>query len=113
MVPDLLKVVKEDKDEKRRRTAVLALGFLGPPARAAVADLEAKAKKLAVKKEPSRDDEWLAKALEMALGRIRDPKAIPVEKMRPGADNGEEACSGDIAFPDCIADCRIGPRRVS
>jgi HEAT repeat protein len=81
VVPDLLKVFKEDKVEKRRRAAVLALGFLGPPAKAAVAGLEAEAKKLAVKEAKTQDEQWLARALEMALGRIRDPNAIPVEKM--------------------------------
>jgi WD40 repeat protein/HEAT repeat protein len=81
VVPDLLKVIKEDKDPKRRRAAVLALGYLGPPAKAAAADLEAEAKKLADKEEKSQDDQWLATALEKALGRINDPKAMPVEKM--------------------------------
>jgi WD40 repeat protein/HEAT repeat protein len=81
VVPDLLKVFKEDKDARRRRAAVLALGFLGPPAKAAVADLEAEAKKLAAKEDKSNDEQWLATALDRALGRIRDPKAIPVEKL--------------------------------
>jgi HEAT repeat protein len=81
VVPDLLKVFKEDKDAKRRRSAVLALGFLGPPAKEAVADLEAEAKKLADKEGKLRDEQWLATALEMALARIRDPNAIPVEKI--------------------------------
>jgi HEAT repeat protein len=81
VVPDLLKVFKEDKDAHRRRAAVLALGFLGPPAKAAVPDLEAEAKRLAAKEEKTRDEQWLATALERALGRIRDPKAIPVEKL--------------------------------
>jgi WD40 repeat protein/HEAT repeat protein len=80
-VPDLLKVFKTDKDAHRRRAAVLALGYLGPPAKDAVADLEAEAKKLADKEEKSNDEQWLAKALEKALGRIRDPKAIPVDKL--------------------------------
>ena len=82
VVPDLLKVIKEDKDPKRRRAAVLALGYLGPPAKAAVADLEAEAKKLADREEKTQDDSWMATALERALGRINDPKAIPVEKMQ-------------------------------
>jgi HEAT repeat protein len=34
VVPDLLKVFRTDKDAHRRRAAVLALGFLGPPAKA-------------------------------------------------------------------------------
>jgi WD40 repeat protein/HEAT repeat protein len=80
-VPDLLKVVKTDKDAHRRRAAVLALGYLGPPAKDAVPDLEVEAKKLADKEEKTRDEQWLATALEKALGRIRDPKAIPVEKL--------------------------------
>jgi WD40 repeat protein/HEAT repeat protein len=81
MVPDLLKLFHEDKNAKRRRAAVLALGFLGPKAKAARADLEAEAKALADKETKSQDDQWLEKALEKALGRIRDPKAIPIEKM--------------------------------
>jgi HEAT repeat protein len=81
VVPDLLKVFKTDKDAHRRRAAVLALGFLGPPAKAAVPDLEAEAKRLAAKEEKTTDEEWLATALERALGRIRDPKAIPVEQL--------------------------------
>jgi WD40 repeat protein/HEAT repeat protein len=80
-VPELLKVFKEDKDAHRRRAAVLALGFLGPPAKAAVADLEAEAKQLAAKEDRTQDDKWMATALEKALGRIRDPNAMPVEKM--------------------------------
>jgi WD40 repeat protein/HEAT repeat protein len=81
VVPDLLKVFKEDKDAHRRRAAVLALGFLGPPAKAAVADLEAEAKQLAAKQDRTQDDRWMATALEKALGRIRDPNAIPTEKL--------------------------------
>jgi HEAT repeat protein len=81
VVPDLLKVFKEDKDLKRRRAAVLALGFLGPPAKAAVPALEAEAKKLADKEGKSQDEQWLEKALEKALRRIGDPNAIPVEKI--------------------------------
>jgi WD40 repeat protein/HEAT repeat protein len=81
VVPALLKVFREDRDEHRRRAAVLALGFLGPPAKAALADLEAEAKKLADKVEKSADEQLLAKALEKALGRIHDPRAIPVERM--------------------------------
>ena len=80
-VPDLLKVFKEDKDAHRRRAAVLALGYLGPPAKEAVADLEAEAKKLADKEEKTSDEQFLATALEKALGRIRDPNAIPIEKL--------------------------------
>jgi HEAT repeat protein len=81
VVPDLLKVFKEDEDAHRRRAAVLALGFVGPPAKAAVADLEAEAKKLAERDDRTNDDQWLATALERALGRIRDPNAIPPEKL--------------------------------
>ena len=80
-VPELRKVFQTDKDAHRRRGAVLALGFLGPPAKAAVADLETEAKKLAAKEEKTQDEQWLATALEKALGRIRDANAIPVEKM--------------------------------
>jgi hypothetical protein len=29
----------------------------------------------------TNDDQWLATALERALGRIRDPNAIPTEKL--------------------------------
>jgi HEAT repeat protein len=81
VVPDLLKVFKEDKDAHRQRAAVLALGFLGPKAKAALADLEAQAKKLAAKENKTKDEEWLATALDSALKRMRDPKAIPVEKL--------------------------------
>jgi WD40 repeat protein/HEAT repeat protein/predicted Ser/Thr protein kinase len=82
VVPELLKVFKEDKDPKRRRAAVLALGFLGPPAKAAVPDLEAEAKRLADRQEKAQDEQWLEKALEKALGRIGDARATPVEKMK-------------------------------
>jgi WD40 repeat protein/HEAT repeat protein/predicted Ser/Thr protein kinase len=82
VVPDLLKVFKEDTDAHRRRAAVLALGYLGPPAKAAVADLESEAKKLADRQGKTQDERWLATALQRALGRISDPKAIPVEKMQ-------------------------------
>jgi HEAT repeat protein len=81
VVPDLLKVFKEDRNAQRRRAAVLALGFLGPKAKAAVAALEAEAKKLAEKETKNRDEQWLATALGRALGRMRDPKALAVEKM--------------------------------
>jgi len=81
VVPELLKVFKTDKDAHRRRAAVLALGYLGPGARAALADPEAEAKKLADKDEKSRDDQLLETALTKALERIRDAKTIPVEKM--------------------------------
>jgi WD40 repeat protein/HEAT repeat protein len=81
VVPDLLKVLKEDKDAHRRRAAVLALGFLGPPAKTAVADLEAEAKRLEVKQDRTNDDDWMVTALQRALGRIRDPNAIPTEKL--------------------------------
>jgi HEAT repeat protein len=81
-VPELRRVFREDKDAKRRRAAVLALGFLGPPAKAAVADLEAEAKKLAEQTNRNNDEEWLATALEKALARIRDPKAMPVDKLQ-------------------------------
>jgi WD40 repeat protein/HEAT repeat protein len=81
VVPDLLKVFKEDKDAHRRRAAVLALGYLGPPARAAIADLEAEAKRLEAKQDRTNDDDWMVTALQRALGRIRDPNAIPTEKL--------------------------------
>jgi WD40 repeat protein/HEAT repeat protein len=81
-VPELVKVFKEDRDAKRRRAAVLALGFLGPPAKAAAADLEAEATRLAAKDQRTGDENLLAKALEKALGRIRDADAMPVEKMQ-------------------------------
>jgi HEAT repeat protein len=81
VVQDLLKVFKEDKNAHRRRAAVLALGFLGPKANAAVADLEAEAKKLAANEKQTQDERWLAKALDKALDRMRDAKAMPVEKM--------------------------------
>jgi WD40 repeat protein/HEAT repeat protein len=82
VVPDLLKVFKEDRDAHRRRAAVLALGYLGPPAKVAVTDLEAEAKKLADREEKNQDESWMAMALQRALGRINDPNAIPVEKMQ-------------------------------
>ena len=82
VVPDLLKVFKEDKEAKRRRAAVLALGYLGPPAKAVVPDLESAAKKLAAKEGKTQDESWMATALQKALGRINDPNAIPVEKMQ-------------------------------
>jgi len=81
VVPDLLKVFKEDKDAHRRRAVVLALGYIGPPAKAAVAVLEVEAKKLADKEERTSDEALLATALDKALGRIRDPKAIPLGKL--------------------------------
>jgi HEAT repeat protein len=81
VVPALLKVFREDTDTKRRRAAVLALGFLGPPAKAAVADLQAEAKRLAARGELARDEQWLSKALELALGRISDPNALPVDRL--------------------------------
>jgi HEAT repeat protein len=81
VIPELLKVLKEDGDAQRRRAAVLALGFLGPPARAVVPDLEMEAKTLDEKEEKTRDEEWLAKAIQKALERIRNPQAIPVEKL--------------------------------
>jgi HEAT repeat protein len=80
-VPALLKVLKEDKDSHRRRAAALALGYVGPPAKAVIADLEAEAKKLADLEARTDDDDWLATALEKALGRIRDAKALPLEKL--------------------------------
>jgi WD40 repeat protein/HEAT repeat protein len=79
--PDLLKVFREDKDAQRRRAAVIALGFLGPPAKASLDVLEAEARKLEAKEEKTQDEEWLALALEKAIRRIRDPKAIPVDKL--------------------------------
>jgi HEAT repeat protein len=81
VVPDLLKVFKEDKEAKRRRAAVLALGYLGPPAKAAVPDLESESKELADKEGKTQDESWMATALQKALGRINDSNAIPVEKM--------------------------------
>jgi HEAT repeat protein len=81
MVQDLLKVVKDDKNQHRRRAAVFALGFLGPKANSAIPALEAEAKKLADKEDKNRDEQWLEKAIDKALGRMRDPKAMPVEKM--------------------------------
>ena len=67
-MPELLKVFQTDKDAHRRRAAVLALGFLGPPAKDALPDLEAEAKKLADKEGKSHDEEWLATALDEARG---------------------------------------------
>ena len=69
------------KGPQRRRADVVALGFLGPPAKAVVADLVAEAQKLEEKEEITTDDEWLELALEKALVRIRDPKAVPVDKL--------------------------------
>jgi WD40 repeat protein/HEAT repeat protein len=71
----------EDVAAKRRRSAVLALGYLGPPAKDALPDLESLKRKIENQEEKSRDDEWLEKALERAITRIRDPKALPVEQM--------------------------------
>jgi HEAT repeat protein len=81
VVPDLLKVLRETKDVRRRRAAVVALGFLGPPAKAAVAELEAEAKKLENKDEKTQDEQFLETAVTKALERIRDTNAVPVEKL--------------------------------
>jgi WD40 repeat protein/HEAT repeat protein len=65
----------------RQRAAVIALGFLGPPARDAVPDLEALVKRLAAMDEQTREEEWLERAVERALGRIRNAAAAPVEQL--------------------------------
>ena len=42
---------------------------------------EAEAKQLADKGEQTQDEQWLGKALALALGRIGDLNAMPVEKL--------------------------------
>jgi hypothetical protein len=77
----LLKVVREEKDAKRRRAAVMSLGYMGPPAAEVAGELEKLQKAIEDNSNATEDDRWLETALKKALGRIRDPKAKPVDEL--------------------------------
>jgi WD40 repeat protein len=66
--------------KKRQRAAVIALGFMGPPAKDALPALEALRRALAADENPD-DNGWLATALDKAITRIGDPNAMPTEAM--------------------------------
>jgi hypothetical protein len=68
-----------ERAAKRRRAAVIAIGFMGPPAKDALPALEALRKKL--DDEEASSEDWLIKALDRAIARIRDPKALPIEQL--------------------------------
>jgi HEAT repeat protein len=80
-LPELLKVYETDKDAKRRRAAVMSIGYMGPIAKSSLPKLEAEKKRIDELEEKSKDDEWLELALKKAITRISDPNAMPVEKM--------------------------------
>jgi WD40 repeat protein/HEAT repeat protein len=64
----------DKKLEKRRRSAVIALGFIGPAAKEALPDLEA------FRKQLDEDDKTMDQVLEKAIARISDPKAVPLDE---------------------------------
>lgn len=81
VLPELLKIMKEDKNSHRQRAAVVAVGFLGIRAKSAIPELAALTQKLAAKQELGKEDEMLKRAVDKALARIRDANALPVEKL--------------------------------
>ena len=80
-LPELLKVFREDKQHKRRLAAVLAIGYMGSAAAEAVPEFEKAQKALDDKDMLSDDEQWLQTALQKAVARIRDPKALPVDEL--------------------------------
>jgi HEAT repeat protein len=71
----------EEKMQKRRRAAVIALGYLGPRAQIVLPDLEKLNKEISGMDRPSQQQQWMQVALTKAMARIRDSKAMPIEQM--------------------------------
>ncbi|HKB00784.1 MAG TPA: HEAT repeat domain-containing protein, partial [Gemmataceae bacterium] len=78
-IPELLKVVREDKDPKRRRAAVMSLAYMGPAAAETIPELEKLLTALEQKEKTDNGDELLVTALKNALKWIQDPKAKSVD----------------------------------
>ena len=70
-IPELLRTFKESKNERQRRGAAIALGYLGPAAKEALPDLEAALKPLQEREQLTDSERWLKRTLEAALGGIR------------------------------------------
>jgi HEAT repeat protein len=82
-MPVYLALWKDDiAAQKRQRAAVIALGYMGPPARDALPTLQALRKTFADAEVTSDEDEWLDTALAKAIARIGDPKAMSIETMQ-------------------------------
>jgi hypothetical protein len=60
--------------QKRRRAAVIALGFLGPAAKDTLPELEA------LRMQEGEHDKFMDVAFDKAIGRISDPKAVPLDQ---------------------------------
>jgi WD40 repeat protein/HEAT repeat protein len=79
-IPELVRTLKEGKDDHQRIGAVIALGYLGPAGKEALPELEAALKKA---RDPKLndwgEDGWHlgVSALEKAIANIRNPKAQP------------------------------------
>jgi HEAT repeat protein len=64
----------EEVVQTRRRAAVIALGFLGPAAKDTLPELEA------LRMQQGEQDKFMDVALDKAIGRISDPKAVPLDQ---------------------------------
>jgi HEAT repeat protein len=80
-LPELMKVFRDDKDNKRRTAAVISMGFMGPGAAESLPALESALKSLDDKQSLSDDEQRLQTALKRAGERIRNPKTLPIEEL--------------------------------
>jgi WD40 repeat protein/HEAT repeat protein len=90
IIPDLLRTLKEGKDDHQRIGAVIALGYLGPSGKEALPELEAALKKANdSKKNDWSKDLWHlgVSALKKAIANIRNPDAKPPADPWPISDD--------------------------
>jgi HEAT repeat protein len=78
-IPELVRTLKEGKDDHQRVGAVIALGYLGPAGKDALPELEAALKKANSDQNDWGEDWWHlgVSALKKAIANIRNPKAHP------------------------------------
>ena len=78
-IPELLRVIREDKDEGRRISAIMALEYMGPKAQEVIPELEKEQEKLKAKDSgwSAEKRQFAARVLKEALANIRNPNAKP------------------------------------
>jgi WD40 repeat protein/HEAT repeat protein len=79
-IPELVRTLKESKDDHQRVGAVIAVGYLGPAGKEALAELEAALKKAEGADTNDWGEDWRrlgVSALKKATANIRNPNAQP------------------------------------
>lgn len=80
-IPDLLAILDKSPVGKRQVAASIAIGFMGSRATSTLPKLRTEAKRLAAIENKSDEDSQLEKAIDLAIERIANPSAMPIEKL--------------------------------